>query len=323
MQRKNVRSIVALLIVVGFATLSGLQGDSQTTNFFAEMIEVKVPTPHIPQEAYTGPQTVPALMDAFDTAYNQRYSKAKVIASRQGGGVYKSELAISGEIDARYPRAEWLQRLLDRGILIENSDDYRVYLSKRHTLAFLEDNPDLRKSGILGIPPTDNWETYKADYIEKLVKKHAQVQKVPEQVERAKAQIERAKAQIERAKAQVERTKAQIEHRIALEAPYNQRLLERIKAELERIKAELERTKPRLLERIKAELERTQTELERIKAELERTKPRLLEHIKAELERTQTELERIKAELERTKPLTPSPNKPNRSMKWKSRYPPL
>ena len=287
MQRKNVRSIVALLIVVGFATLSGLQGNSQTTNFFAEMIEVKVPTPHIPQEAYTGPQTVPALMDAFDTAYNQRYSKAKVIASRQGGGVYKSELAISGEIDARYPRAEWLQRLLDRGILIENSDDYRVYLSKRHTLAFLEDNPDLRKSGILGIPPTDNWETYKADYIEKLVKKHAQVRKVPEQVERAKAQIERAKAQ-------VERTKAQIEHRIALEAPYNQRLLERIKAELERIKAELERAKPRLLKRIKAELERTQTELERIKAELERTKP-----------------------------LTPSPNKPNRSMKWKSRYPPL
>ena len=309
MQRKNVGSIVALLIVVGFATLSGLQGNSQTTNFFAEMIEVKVPTPHIPQEAYTGPQTVPALMDAFDTAYNQRYSKAKVIASRQGGGVYKSELAISGEIDARYPRAEWLQRLLDRGILIENSDDYRVYLSKRHTLAFLEDNPDLRKSGILGIPPTDNWETYKADYIEKLVKKHAQVRKVPEQVERAKAQIERAKAQ-------VERTKAQIEHRIALEAPYNQRLLERIKAELERIKAELERSKPRLLKRIKAELERTQ-------AELERTKPRMLEHIKAELERTQTELERIKAELERTKPLTPSPNKPNRSMKWKSRYPPL
>ncbi len=287
MQRKNVGSIVALLLLVGFVTLSGLQGESQTTNFFAEMIEVKVPTPHIPQEAYTGPQTVPALMDAFDTAYNQRYSKAKVIASRQGGGVYKSELAISGEIDARYPRAEWLQRLLDRGILIENSDDYRVYLSKRHTLAFLEDNPDLRKSGILGIPPTDNWETYKADYIEKLVKKHARGRKASEQVERAKAQMERAKAQ-------VERTKAQIEHRIALEAPYNQRLLERIKAELERTQAELERTKPRLLKRIKAELERTQTELERIKAELERTKP-----------------------------LTPSPNKPNRSMKRKSRYPPL
>ncbi len=43
------------------------------------------------------------------------------------------------------------------------------YLSKRHTLALLEDNPNLRQLGILDIPPTADWETYKAAYRDKLV----------------------------------------------------------------------------------------------------------------------------------------------------------
>ena len=149
------------------------------------------------------------VMNAFDAEYNRRYSKTTVIASRKGV-VYSSELAISGEIDSRYPRAEWLQLLLDKGITIETFDDYRVYLSKRHTLIFLEDNPNFRKADIFDIPPTDDWETYKAAYIEKLIMDYAKIREVSEQVERTKAQVERTKAQIERNKAQIERNKVEL-----------------------------------------------------------------------------------------------------------------
>ena len=144
MTRKNVVRMGALLTVLGFTTLFGIHANSQTINAFIESIEGRAPVPDTTPEEYDGPKTVKALMNAFDAAYNQRYSKATVIALCKGGVVYSSELAISGEIDARYSRVEWLQMLLQRGITIENFDDYRIYLSKRHTLAFLEDNPDLR-----------------------------------------------------------------------------------------------------------------------------------------------------------------------------------
>jgi len=110
-------------------------------------------------------------MKALDSDYNRGHSKTEVSVSQKVGDVettkYSSNLTLS-EIDARYPRAEWLQLLLDRGITIENFHDYSRYLSKRHTLAFLEDNPDLWSTGIHDIPPTDDWETYKAAYIDKL-----------------------------------------------------------------------------------------------------------------------------------------------------------
>ena len=139
MTRKNVVKLGTLLITLGVATLFGFQANSQTVKTFIEAIEFRSPTPHTTSEEYDGPQTVKGLMNAFDAAYNQRFSKARVIALCKDGVVYSSELAISGEIDARYSRVEWLQMLLQRGITIENFDDYRIYLPKRHTLAFLTD----------------------------------------------------------------------------------------------------------------------------------------------------------------------------------------
>ena len=90
--------------------------------------------------------------------------------------------------------------LLQRGITIENFNDYRIYLSKRHTLAFLEDNPDLQEIGFLDMPLMDDREAYKVAYINKLV--HDKVQKFSKQVERLKTQIERSKKHLERAKKQ-------------------------------------------------------------------------------------------------------------------------
>ena len=266
------------------APLFALQANSQTFDFFTESIEGKLPTPYTPPEEYDGQQTVRGVMNAFDAEYNRRYSKTRVIAAYEGS-IYRSALAISGEIDARYPRAKWLQLLLDKGITIETFDDYRVYLSKRHTLIFLEDNPNFRKADILDISPTDDWETYKAAYIEKLIMDYAKIREVSEQVERTKAQVERAKAQIEHNKAQVEHAKAQIEH--------NKAQVEHAKAQIEHNKAQVERAKAQI------------------------------EHNKAQIERNKVELKPIKGKLQQAKPLTPSPKKPKSHMKTKSRYPPL
>ena len=214
MKRKNFTKTGTFLTIIGFATLLGLQANSPA-NFFMESIEVRSPIPQATPEEYDGPQTAQALMNAYDAEYNQRYSKTRVIASRQGGGVYSSELAISGEIDTRYPRKAWLQLVLDSGIIIENFRDYRVYLSKRHTLVFLEDHPDFRKSRISDILPTDDWQTCKATYIDKLVTKR--IERSEKQIERAKKQsnsqqIKHFRKQLEDAKKQLKRLQEALEH---------------------------------------------------------------------------------------------------------------
>lgn len=238
MTRKNVVKMLAILIVPGFTTLFGFPANSQTVNTFIEAIEVKSPKPPTTPDAYTGSQTVKALMNAFDTAYNQKYSKARVMALCEDGIVYSSELAVSGEIDARYSRVEWLQMLLQRGITIENFDDYRIYLSKRHTLAFLEDNPDLQEIGFLDMPLMDDREAYKVAYINKLV--HDKVQKSLKQVERLKTQIERGEKQLERAKRQS-----------------NLKQLNQAQTKLANAKKQLEETRKRL-KRVEEVLERRQ-----------------------------------------------------------------
>ena len=128
---------------------------------------------------YTGPQNAQELVNALDTDYNGGHPKTEVSISHKVGWrktTYSSNLTET-EIDARYPRAEWLQMLLDRGITIENFGDYSRYLLQRHTLIFLEDNPNLRQLEILDIPPTDDLETYKAVYLDKLVQRYTERQK--------------------------------------------------------------------------------------------------------------------------------------------------
>ncbi len=162
---------------------------------------------------YTGPQNAQELMKALDADYNKGHAKTEVSVSRKGNGTetesYSSNLTIS-EIDARYRRAEWLQLLLERGIIIGNFYEYASTLSHRHALAFLEDNPNLWQSGVLDIPPTNNWETYKAAYINKLVEIEGTKAEIEVTIEHSKAQVERAKVQIEHSKKDLEHAKKQI-----------------------------------------------------------------------------------------------------------------
>jgi uncharacterized protein YaaN involved in tellurite resistance len=209
---------------------------------------------------YTGPQTAQALMETFDKIYNHSHLKttAVVVVYRKtdsgtilkNGNRHVSQFT-TAEIDARYPREAWLQLLLDNGITIENFGDYVSYLSKRYTLAFLKDNPNLRNPVMIHIPPTDNWETYqqvirgnnweryKAAFINKLLNRHIEkIREAAEKVEQGKEQAESVMAQIERAKAQVERAKEQIER---AKNKFNPQQLENVRKQIERLRETLER----------------------------------------------------------------------------------
>ena len=252
-----------------------------------EHIEFDPETPPSDKE-YTGPQNAQELMKALDADYNKGLAKIRVSVSRKFTGAktttYSNNLTIS-EIDARYPRAEWLQLLLDKGITIDDSHEYASMLSKRYTLALLEDNPDLQQWGFLGIPPTNDWETYKAAYIDKLVNDHTKIQESAEQIERDKKVVERAKARIEHSK----------EHaKLAIK---------RSKEAIERAKTQLERGAEQL-ERAKAQLERSTEQLERAKKELNSQQ---LVHVKKQIESVQEILEPPKPPKEPTPPQEPIP----------------
>ena len=273
-------------------------GSSHTS--LREHIELDSKVPFV-YKTYTGPQNVQELMKALDADYNESLAKTRVSISgkftaktTRTGKVtgpktttYSSDLTLS-EIDARYPRAEWLQLLLDKGITIDDSFKYASLLSKRYTLALLEDNPDLQQSGFLGIPPTDDWETYKVAYIGKLVNDHTKIQEAAEQIERGQKAIERAKAGIEQSK---EHAKLAIER--------SKEAIERANAQLERGTEQLEHAKAQSEQRqkhAKLAIERSKETVERAKAQIQHSKVQL-ERAMTQLERSITRFERAKKEL--------------------------
>ena len=271
---------LAFLAALGFAIVSGgAYLYANGVKIIISPLEIKSPsmrfhvkidwkTPLV-IEKYTGPQNAQELMKTLDVDYNKGHGKTEVSLSRKGNGIetesYSSNLTIS-EIDARYPRAEWLQLLLERGIIIGNLYEYASTLSHRHALAFLEDNPNLWESGVLDTPPTDDWKTYKAAYIDMLV-----------EIEGTKAEVERRKPEIERTKAEVERT------------------IERIKAQVERAKVQIEHSKK--------DVERAQKDVERAQKKLN---SQHLEHVKEQLEHARKQIVRAQEALEHLKQPTPA-----------------
>lgn len=286
MKRKIAMRILSLLTVLGIAIFFGPQGHSETpensegftsiekteaTNnsgrfSLVEMTKLRKNVIST-AENHTGPQTAQALMETFDKIYNHNFLTTTVTVTvyrktdsgtiLKNGKTHISRFTIA-EIDARYPRETWFQMLLENGITIENFGHYASYLSKRYTLAFLEDNPNLRNPVMIHIPPTDDWETYqriikgndweryKASFIYKLVNRHIEkireaaekIERRKEKVEHGKEQAERVMAQIERAKAQVERTKEQIER---AKNKLNLQQLENVRKQIEHLRKTLER----------------------------------------------------------------------------------
>ena len=100
-------------------------------------------------EKYTGAQTVSALMEAFEAQDRRGYTDALA--------------------EAKYPREEWLALLLDKGLRVGDYSDYSLYMNLRSNLVHLEDRPETWALGRDGIPPTNDWGTFKEAYINRKV----------------------------------------------------------------------------------------------------------------------------------------------------------
>ncbi|RKU16752.1 hypothetical protein C6501_05145 [Candidatus Poribacteria bacterium] len=105
---------------------------------------------------HSGPQTPEAIMETYDTWYNR---------------FYPSDVTV----EAKYPRAEWIQELLDMGITITTEAHYPRMMDIRYHLVRVEDNPEEWASGRRGVPPQDNFEDYKRAYIQRKVWESQQV----------------------------------------------------------------------------------------------------------------------------------------------------
>lgn len=123
-------------------------------------------------ESKSDTDPVQSLIDRFHPLYSERHAAITINNTYVLNGVeilkYSGKLLPLADMDARYPRREWLQTLLNKNVTIENIDDYCRYLNARDMLMRIQDKPDVWTSGLFDIPPTENWETYQEAYIDNL-----------------------------------------------------------------------------------------------------------------------------------------------------------
>ena len=136
---------VLLLFIVGI-TIVGCQG---ITYYDVET------------DSYTGPQTVDALMKAFDKRYTSRASSAKWATGMETSFGEKRRIEITlKSMDTKYPRQEWIQMLINKGFTIEKFKDYDRLLNLRVDLIMKEFH-----SG-------DDFEIAKDTHIDSMLQKH-------------------------------------------------------------------------------------------------------------------------------------------------------
>ena len=111
-----------------------------------------------PTEKYTGPQTIEGLMEAFDARYSSQATKWATASETASGKKRHLEFTLE-HIDAKYPREEWLQMLLNKGVTIENFKDYSGYLNLRSDMVLKEFDTQNEWE-------REDWETIKVSYID-------------------------------------------------------------------------------------------------------------------------------------------------------------
>lgn len=99
---------------------------------------------------YQGPQTPKALFAEFDEGFLKTYPE-------------------SVNWDEHYPREEFIQKLLDKGVEFKEAGDYYYYLTLRRDLITLKEQPNVWQSGSHGIPITNNFEEYKDGFIDRMI----------------------------------------------------------------------------------------------------------------------------------------------------------
>ena len=105
-----------------------------------------------PEQYYDGPwpQTPESVMAAFD-------------------GDFSIGEPENAEWDLAYPRAEWISRLLERGVIFETLFEYSALMIVRGELLLDKDDPDTWASGDFGVEPAEDWETYQDNYIDRQI----------------------------------------------------------------------------------------------------------------------------------------------------------
>lgn len=131
---------ILLLFIVGI-TLVGCQ---RTTHYDITYFDMEA-------DDYTGPQTVDALMKAFDTKYTSRASNAEWATVMETSFGEKRKIEVSLEdMDVKYPRQEWIQILINKGFTIENFKDYFRLLNLRSNIImeefFSENDSEIAKN---------------------------------------------------------------------------------------------------------------------------------------------------------------------------------
>ena len=314
MRHQNVWLTLSFSSVLAIVLFFGGQGYANTSEYeisvngvaLRETLELEN-SDALAMKHYYGPQTAAGLMAAFDAAYAAARPKVTATMSRKKKVEIRREWA-EAEIDARYPRAEWLQLLLDKGITITHARDYAMYLAKRHTLALVEDNPKLWQSGILrlpwesgifGLPRTKDWNTFKAAYLDKWIDIHVRTRDAAASAEEVIGRIAHAQEWIEHA----QEWAAQAQERIFAVPPtpatpaipptpaipaipptpaipaisrlsQAQLQLARAKQELARVEQARQRLE-RAQKSAEAQIKRARQQLKRVQEELERARKRV------------------------------------------------
>ena len=132
-------------------------------------------TTETPIEIYSGPQTVEGIMEAFDERYNFIVAKSKWSTTSETINTGKRHLEFSlADVDAKYPRDEWLQMGINKGIMIDNFKAYNAYLNIRADLILEE------------FHTTDDWATVREAHIDTHFKKTIKDQREHKLISEAK-----------------------------------------------------------------------------------------------------------------------------------------
>ncbi|MDE0017773.1 MAG: hypothetical protein OXU51_16440 [Candidatus Poribacteria bacterium] len=107
------------------------------------------------EKEHSGPQAVAAIQESF------------------------GHMVKPAAVDGKYPQAEWVEMILDRGGTIKTFRDYSRLLAQRSLLAFYEQRPDIWQEGRAvpgAIPPIDDWETFKGAFLDRAIWEVQQIQ---------------------------------------------------------------------------------------------------------------------------------------------------
>ena len=129
-----------------------------------QLLPMFIGTPPKPEEPerYQGPQTPAALIAEYDEAFMESVPE-------------------STEWDTHFPKAAFLQRVLDRDYEVKEKRNYTWALTLRRDLINLKEKPDRWRAGYHGIPITTDYEEYVDGYIDRKIWEHDIAIKVSEE----------------------------------------------------------------------------------------------------------------------------------------------